>query len=373
MVRRILRKAKKIAQRKTRSEQYFFNKKYLGEEPRGNRNLTRIEYAESLSWYSYMCSPDEARDYLAEFLRIMEEPELAEEVLTLSNVWTPCTAAWAARMLTLGCYLPDNEMTFAYICKATAEAIDHDRKSSKLQEERPRVVDRSERIRSDIMTDVDGFIDDYVILENADKFQTKNWLTRKLVSPSHSYMIIERLCQPLAEYANALEGDREGYEHLTNSRLKGKINTLASIVDDIEEHFNSIKKIRKATAPKPPSIEKKLKLFRYQSKDDTLKITSISPSNIIGAQELYVIDTRYKLLTRLVASDESGLDIHRSAIINFSKESKTYRMGRRATELCNKVSNSGKLARRSLLSALTAISKIQNRSSDHLVLVAVST
>ena len=50
--------------RKTKTENYLINLKYLGDEPSFVGEVTSSQYGKALTWYTYMCTTSDAREYL---------------------------------------------------------------------------------------------------------------------------------------------------------------------------------------------------------------------------------------------------------------------------------------------------------------------
>jgi hypothetical protein len=63
----IARTKKKI--RITKSETYLVNFKYLGDEPLLKDNFTQTQYASALTWYNYMSTTNDAREYIETYLK----------------------------------------------------------------------------------------------------------------------------------------------------------------------------------------------------------------------------------------------------------------------------------------------------------------
>ena len=86
----------------TKNEAYLVNFKYLGDEPTLKDDYTESQYVKSLTWYNYMCTISEARDYIKDYLKSKGRTVELKKFNRVPDVWVPTTAAWVARMLTRG-------------------------------------------------------------------------------------------------------------------------------------------------------------------------------------------------------------------------------------------------------------------------------
>ena len=92
--------------RTTKTEQYLINHKYLGEEPDlAGKPIDDVTYAKAMTWYNYMCSREDAREYLDTYLVACGRVKEAKMLHSVSDTRFPVQAAWIARMLSRGASL----------------------------------------------------------------------------------------------------------------------------------------------------------------------------------------------------------------------------------------------------------------------------
>ena len=106
----IKKKDKKL--RITKTEAYMTNLKFLGDEPKFNRELSRLDYMKALNWYNYMCTTQDAREYLETFFLLTERHDDLQKLKNVSDNLIPTTAAWIARMWSKGYDLPESSYEF---------------------------------------------------------------------------------------------------------------------------------------------------------------------------------------------------------------------------------------------------------------------
>ena len=110
MAKKLIRKAPAKKQKKTRSEVYIVNQKYLGDEPvyKSGQILTDSERIRAYTWYGSMAEIAEARDWLTDFLFTRGRKEDARKLKSVPDNLFPLTAAWIARMATRGVSFSSN-------------------------------------------------------------------------------------------------------------------------------------------------------------------------------------------------------------------------------------------------------------------------
>ena len=147
---------------------------------------------------------------------------------------------------------------------------------------------------------------------------------------------------------------------------------MQTIISDAERYGNVAKKTRKPRKPRAISIERKLKSFVYQKEDKEFKIASVNPEKIIGATELWTINTKYKLMTVIRALDRGGLQIKGTTIINVDENNSfTKRMGRKPEYFINKIQNSGKIVLKKVMDESKYDAPLSIRINENTILLRI--
>jgi hypothetical protein len=372
MAKSLLSIKRKGKPRVTRSEAYLVNLKYLGDEPTFTKPLTQAEYGKALSWYNYMCTNSEAREYLTDYLKANGFASHAKELKRVPDTWIPSTAAWAARLIMRGYMLPDNGVTTSFIDEQIKEALTRAKKEEPTVDTKPKpsIQDRIREKGHDIIGEIEEMIDKEEI------FSLYDWLKAREIPAVYAPMIIQHYGPWLMELIEAHNGDdeqlNEAYKHMTKKQLAERIKFFDALIDDAEKYGNVAKKTRAPRKPRAQSKEKILKNLKYQKEDNTFKIASINPEKILGAQELWCFNTKYKVLTVFRALDRGGLQVKRSSITGYDeKTSKSRGCGRQAEKTVYNVMNSGKINLRKLMDDLKSEKPLQERINENTILLRV--
>ena len=371
MAKRTLIVARKKKSRVTRSETYLVNSKYLGDEPVFTKPLDNLDFAKALNWYNTMADLKECREFLDTHLKNSNRFAEAKRLQSISDAWVNTSAAAVARLLTKGYILPESSKSFFeaklqhMLSHSTAPVVKKEDKTNVIS-----IQDRMREKTQDIIGDIEEMID------KGEKFSLYDWLKGRTIPATYCTSIINYYAPWLDELLEAYEGKddqlKEAYSHFTKKQLKERIDLINSLIEDAEKYAGVAKKTRAPRKPRAVSKEKILKFLRFQKEDNTYKIASINPEKILGAQELWTFNTKYKIVTVFRAIDRGGLQVKRSSITGFDpKTSFSKSAGRSADKIVQKIQSSGKLVLRKLMDEMKTDKALQERINENTVIMRV--
>lgn len=330
----------------SRSEAYMVNFKYLGDEPDSTKFNGWVDYAKAFSWYNSMCSKEDAREYIKDYLLKHEGKEKAKLASKIPDAWIPLTQAWLCRIaLRRDEKISDKDMSV--IVESSRHGKSEEEEDKKPVVVRPTIQERIRDKVSDIIGDIEEMID------KGEDFSLYDWLQKKQVPPMHAAKIGDYYGPIWHEMVQAHAGKIEGYENWSKSQLKARVEFYNSIVSDAERYFNVAKKTRVIRKPRPVSVEKQLKGLKYQKDSAEYKLASVDPQKILGAQELWTFNTKYKTVTIFRALDRGGLKVKGTSITGFDEKlSASYKTGRKPEAIVDQVSKSTKAGLKKVLDPL---------------------
>lgn len=345
----IIKKQKTV--RVSKSEQYLVNFNYLGDEPSPILNYSDTEYGKALNWYNYICTIDDAREYIKEYLKQNNRIDESKLLSKVPDVKISTTAAWIARMSTRGSNLP--ESAYEFLEKKLQESFKHIQKT----DDEPKVgevISVRERMKEracEIIGDIE------IMIDKGETFSLYEWLKKNKIPASYSSMIASHYSSWVQELHDAVNNPdqqlKEAYSYLSEKQLKEKYEHIKSIVDDANKYGDVAKKTRAPRKPRSVSSEKILKNFKYQKEDKNYKVASINPEKILGAQELWTFNTKYKFITVFRAIDRGGFSIKGTTIVNFDPNQSVCKgTGRKTEEIVSQITSSGKIALKKMLEEL---------------------
>jgi hypothetical protein len=342
----IAKKNKKV--RVTRNEAYLVNLKYMGSEPEFLGAMTEGEMIIAYNWYNAMADKSDIKEYTETWLKNQKRLDELKKFRAVPDEWVNHTCGAIARLINRGYEVPSHskeflEKTFAYtLTKAKVSAPTLERTS---------IQDRMRERQHDIIGEIEEMID------NETTFSMYDWLKARSVPAIYAPMIIAYYAPWMCELIEAYEGKdpqlKEAYSYLTKKQLTERIKLFHAIISDAEKYAGVAKKTRAPRKPRTVSVEKKLKGLKYQKEDNTFKIASINPEKIIGAQELWTFNTKYKTITVLRAIDRGGLQVKGTSITGYDEaNSVTKRTGRSPEKHLTSIKNGGKIILKKMLAEL---------------------
>lgn len=249
----------------------------------------------------------------------------------------------------------------------------------KSTENKPTIQERVKDIAIAMIRDVDDIIETFH--ENPDNFDPKahkviNILKSKDVKPGHARVIKDIYALEMADYdalvlGTADEDLKEGYKNRSKKQVKAIHSFYQDILSACDMLAQEAKVTRKPRAKKPVPKDKLVAKLKFKKTDDTLKLVSINPTDIIGAKELWVFNTKNRKLGRYVADDMTGpLTIKGTAIVGFDEHKSVQKTIRKPEEKLKEFKNAGKVALRSFLDTINATdTKMNGRINEETILL----
>lgn len=378
MAKKLIRKAPQKKQKKTRSEVYMVNLKYLGEEPvfKQGAALSMAEKARAYAWYGSMAELDDAREWLSDYLSTQARKEDVRRLKTVPDSLFPYTCAWIGRMATRG--VPVDEQTRLFFERRLREALESratdDKKEDRPAAEKPNIQERIRDRVNDLIGDLEEVMDQHLRGEITE-FDAYEFCQKAEIPAQHTTKMAAYYSGQYEELELAIEGSdpqvKEGYSRYSKKWLRARLEFIEKMMADLLRYSGNAKKLRAPRKKKPQSVEKKLKNFRYQKEFQDMKLASVSPEQIVGAQELWTYNTKYKTLTVFRAIDRGGLDIKRSSIVNFDeKTTMTRRTARSAEKIVQSVLSGGKIILKKVMDDLKETT-LQDRINENTILLRI--
>lgn len=337
-----------------------------GTEPTWNAKTipTQGDLAKALNWYNSNKDEKDAAKYLS-------VPVVVAREFT--------TAAWISRMLTRGYLLPENSDKTYKESLRRMEHIMQQRKgeTGRDPEDYLSIQDRIRMRTDEIIGEMEGLVDQYGIKGNAKDMNAYQWMVDNDVKSIHCNAIVEHFTKCASEGYIAATGKEkdlsEGYAAYGKKGLMNLLQCYANIIKDAERLSHNASKQRKPRKKKPPSFEKMVSKINYKERDDSLKLASVDPVKIVGAQQLWIYNTKTRKLGIYNALDAAGLMVKGSTIKNFGKDSSMSKTLRKPEDVLPTVVNGGKIALRKVMENVKAKpSKLTGRINKDTLLLRIT-
>ena len=212
-----------------------------------------------------------------------------------------------------------------------------------------------------VMGEIEGFIDDHLdgILDSKFSLYTHlkgiNAATQSARDIVTHYKEVEQEFKELVE--DKVDYLVEGYNHLSLSEQKKLYKLVGSFVSDAEKYVLSKKATRKPRAKKATPATKQVEKVIYQKESTEYKITSTSPAYIVGATEVYLFNTKTRVIKYLVTNNNDGFIVKGTSIKNYDEELSFKKKLRKPEETIDSINKVTKLRALKALKALKTAEK----------------
>ena len=380
-------KIKNKAPRQTRVA--FADEKYTGSEPEwpaeaADWDNERFDnkLRKSFYYYNYYYSQKDCKKYVVEWLQKNSKLSI-EEVKAFNRAgdrllpMTVCSLIMAHRA---GMPFRGRHIEFIInsvmdvVAKAEPEVLDAVATPEQVAH-RPTIQDRLAERTSEIIGELEGIFDDVATgVKNPTKLYDYLVANNVVQSQLGKYEDVYKTRKAELELAISRKDDqvREGYSHLKAADFKRIIAWIDDLLAAVEQYRGVKKATKKARVKKAPSREKVVARHKYAKDNAGLKIVSINPADIIGAQALWVYNVKTRKLGRYVAAAYQTLNVKGTSIVNFDTDKSVSKTLRKPDEKLREFAKAGKVALRKFLDDIKATeAKMNGRISADVVLLKV--
>ena len=165
---------------------------------------------------------------------------------------------------------------------------------------------------------------------------------------------------------------KEGYKHRTRKQIKNFIAFLQEIESACNMLMQEAKVNKKPRKTKAVSKDKLIAKLKYKKTDEPLKLVSVNPADIIGAQELWVFNSKTRKLGKYVAEEFKELGVKGTTITGFSEMKSVQKTLRKPVEQLAAFKAAGKVVLRKFLEDINAVdTKMNGRLNEETLLLKV--
>jgi hypothetical protein len=195
---------------------------------------------------------------------------------------------------------------------------------------------------------IQGAVDEFWTTYKSD-FNLKAWLLFNNVTPAVAELMAEKLATTVLELKTAVERTddqiNESYSNLTAKQIKILFEYTRDILQNLVNHAQVIKAMRKprvSTKPKASPVAK----LKYLESFMELNLRSVDPQVILGADEFYAYRTNRRFIY-YKAKDGEKLSIAGQTILNYDEEKSGAKTIKKPEKFFMNL-NTGKVALRTL-------------------------
>lgn len=347
---------------------------YYGAEPIHIGKISNLELSKALTWYSYTQDNLKGFAWLLEYMKregynasdIAYIKRLNPERITGTNFWMAKLALNGtvfdkATKKRFGLQIKEMVNLGYMISTRSPQQSATKKKPPNIQE---RIKEKGEQIIADLEDALDGFY------ARKEKFSMYDFLQKNEVSSQIVNMISEYY-QPKLDELN--ERDAQVTEAYGSDRARLK-KFYTEWFNDIERYGSNrkVSKVRKPRKKKEKLAVDVIKRLKYQKEFKPLKIVSVSPIEIVGCQQLWVYNTKYKQLAVYHASGPAGISVKGTTLTGFEQSESEYKTLRKPEEQITKLLSTGKIGLRKFMGEMkTKARKPNGRINENIVILKV--
>lgn len=356
----------------------------VGDEPIGasihhDNSSYNEDIARALNWYSYMKNNADAKKYMIAYMK--KNPDFTKDQIghaqKIHEKKYNSSMCWILRMTSNGAVVKPHQLDKAlqHITFIVQQVEETEQPKESTEVKKSNIQDALQVKIIDHLGELDGLLDDH--LHFGKPLDMYSHLKSHQVAQPYIRPTLEWIQKKIPEIEEAVNGDdkllKEGYSNFTPSKLKKYLKDLKQFEEDCIRYGNFKKANRKPTVRKPKPAGVQVAKLKFKKEDEAFKLNSIHPTSIIGAEQLWVFNTKNKKLGVYYASGPAGLAVKNSTVINFDPETSVCKTLRKPEETLQKCLTGGKLVMRKLLAELsTKDAPMNGRISADMILVKVS-
>jgi hypothetical protein len=382
------------------SSNNFADEKYTGNEPIWDydRALTFSteefdhHLRKSLSYYNYYYSTKDLKKYVVAWLRQHEGKEglhkldktTIDRYARSADSLTPFTVCALVKSNERGMPLRDKHVE--YILDAVNRVLDMRADNDedfevkaevkKTQVYIPTIQDRMNEVAKKHILYFEMLEDALFTGETVDpkayEYLTKNNVPQVLISKIQA--VFEPRCAEVREARTTKDEDlKDAYSYMKAADYKRYDAFYDKLFADLTAYNQTKKATKKAAVRKPPAKEKLVRGLKYLKQDAGMKLVSINPVDIVGAEQLWVYNVKNRKLGRYLAEDQGGvLGVKGTTITGFNESKSTQKTLRKPEEQVKAFLASNKVELRKFLDNIkTTEIKLNGRINADTILLKV--
>ena len=340
--------------------------KTIDDKAYGSEPIEITSLGDALNWYNYMYDNEKAKGWILEYMK--KEGYSKSDIAAVRRApkhATITTVGWLVRIQANGNKLTDGNLDF--IISRIETMIKAGGKETVETVETPKpVVSIQDRVQAKIyqlITECEEAVD---TIPNLNIYE---WLTTKEATA--------QAASAIREFYSKWSSDHE-YDEFDTKAVKKARDEQKKYWEDfvlaVDRYINNKKavKVRKPREKKVKSAVEVVKNMKFQKDDMALKVVSVHPAEIVGCNQLWVYNTKYKKLMQYNASGPAGIQVKGTTLIGYDQETSLSKGLRKPDITIQSLLSAGKVGLRKFMDELKTTSSTPNgRINEQTILLRV--
>ena len=344
----------------------FLDEKYLGPEPVLVDVTVDTNLGGAYNWFNYFYSTDDAKEFALAYLKHIKYDKKKLKLVGQISAQDLRNIGWHCRLFMNGSKV--SEELIAIILKKIEALIVNEVETVEVVEPvvAKNVISIQDRINnktSDLIGDLEEQVDIF-IKEGRNAFSIENWMRANDIKPQIAQRIADYYKPLYAELFDAMQGKdpqlKEAYSRWKKIQLKSYMEFIRGFVSDAEARANVIKATRKPRKTKEKPAGVIVGKMKYLVEDTTFNIKSIKPTEVVGAQQLWVFNVKYRNLSVYNAMSHTGLSVKGTTLTGFDEKTSVTKKLRKPEQTLTILQAGSKVVLRKLMDNIKCKPKAAN-------------
>ena len=336
-----------------------------------------ITLMRAFNWYNYEKDLKTARGYLRSWIK-KHQPNDVKTFDAVPDFYMRPVFGWLARLAEHGANLSPKDysrltdtlagMLLKSVKTSTEPVLDDTPK-------RPSIQDAMAAKQSEFFGELEGEIDNFILNDcRKTDFNLFKYLQGANSPKIFGTAVKTLLDARVAEIAQVPHDEQltEAYSCFTVAQRGRLENFLLELIEDGQRWSDFKKANQKVRVKKAKPAGVQVAKLKYLKEFTELGLTSVSAPGIIGAQQLWVYNTRNKKLGCYLATGSAGFSVRGTSLQGYDPEASVQRTLRKPADITKQVLDAGKVQLRKILSDLTTTeSKLNGRINSETILLRV--
>ena len=244
----------------------------------------------------------------------------------------------------------------------------------------PTIQDRVREVAFKMTEEIEDAIESFAAdpeTFDAKQFKILNLLKGKDAKAAHARIIKDfynRNLVELEEVPGTTDEDlKDAYSHLSKLQIKKITAFYQEVIGACTMLMQEAKVNKKPRVKKAVPADKIVAKMKYARTNEQMKLVSINPVDIVGAQELWVYNVKSRKIGRYVAEDMGGaLSVRGTSITGYNELISVQKTLRKPLEQLNDFKSAGKIQLRKFLDDIKAVDiRLNGRISEDVILLKV--
>ena len=322
-------------------------------EPKFSGEVSQTELTQALSWYAQNRDSKDATKYAIEYFKKKLKIPAPEAIKSQAP-----TFGYVCRLVSLGAVLTDRNVewfdkTVDELKNAKAPVVKEAKVANVVS-----IQDHIKRKAGECIGELEGQIDELITTKFSADVSPYGLMNTLEIKGAHAKFVIDHFKTRRAEYDEVLTTTdpdvKEAYSNFTKVQLKKLVAYCDQVIVDGMRLAGDAVKSRKPRKRKAKSPDQLVTKLNYAKDFAELKLVSVDPKTIVGANQLWVYNTKTRKLGCYNAEDAAGLSIKGSTLQNFAESKSIQKTLRKPGVTLPEVLKGGKVALRNVLTEIRA-------------------